>query len=64
MEISYSSNAKENDPTYEDEEIDHDDDQREDKYKTTIPEIVKVVPKRNKPSLKSEGDQGIEQKDA
>ena len=62
VEISYSSNKDENNPTYEEEEVDRDDDQRGKEEETNVAKTVKAVSKRNKPSLKSESDQGIEQK--
>ncbi|KAJ8423851.1 hypothetical protein Cgig2_024097 [Carnegiea gigantea] len=51
-------------PSYEDEEVDHNDNRKEGEEERMISEFVKAVPKRNKPSLKSEGHQGTEQKDA
>ena len=37
---------------------------KKEEEERTIPETIKVVAKRNKHSLKSEGHQGTEQKDA
>jgi len=62
MKISDSSVAEENDPAYKYEDIDHDDDQRDEEEETTIPETVKGIPTMSKDLLKSEVDQGIEQK--
>ncbi|KAJ8439004.1 hypothetical protein Cgig2_013000 [Carnegiea gigantea] len=55
---------EEKNPTYKDEEADHNDNKKEGKEESRIPKIVKPILKRNKPLLKSEGNQRIEQKDA
>jgi len=63
VENSDNLDEEENDPTHGEEEVNCDDDQREQEEENTIANTVKAILKRNKPSLKSEGDQGIEQKD-
>ncbi|KAJ8420268.1 hypothetical protein Cgig2_004593 [Carnegiea gigantea] len=56
IELSNSSNSKENHLTYECEEVDHDNDQIKAKEEVAIHEIVKAAQKRSKPSLQSKGD--------
>ncbi|KAJ8430876.1 LOW QUALITY PROTEIN: hypothetical protein Cgig2_011339 [Carnegiea gigantea] len=56
-ELSDGSNLKENDLTYECEEVNHDKDQAEGKEEATIHQSIKVDRKRNKPSLEYEGGQ-------
>ncbi|KAJ8439652.1 hypothetical protein Cgig2_021664 [Carnegiea gigantea] len=51
VELSYSSDSEENDPTYECEEVDHDDELIEAKEEVVIHETVKPAQKRNKQSL-------------
>jgi len=51
VELSNSSDSEENDPTYEYEEISHENDQIEAKEEVAIHKTVKAAPKRNKPSL-------------
>ena len=64
VEISNDLDEEENDPTYEEEQVNHDDDQTEEEEETTISNIVKAISNSNKPTLKSEGDHKIGQKDA
>ncbi|KAJ8421091.1 hypothetical protein Cgig2_025554 [Carnegiea gigantea] len=54
LKISKSLDAEQNNLSYEGEEVDHDDNRKEGEEERMIPEIVKDVPKRNKPSLKSQ----------
>jgi len=62
VEISNDSDEEENYPTYEEERVNGGDNQRENEEKTMISNIVKVVSKSNKPTLKFEGDHRIGKK--
>jgi len=64
VEISGRSDAKVNNPTYEDEEVDHNDNKKDGNEEGMILKTTKVVPKRSKPSSKSKGDRGTKQKHA
>ncbi|KAJ8430762.1 hypothetical protein Cgig2_009067 [Carnegiea gigantea] len=56
VEPSNSSDSEENDPTYECEEVNHENEQIEVKEEVAICQPIKAARKRNKPSLQSKGN--------
>jgi len=59
VEISNDFDEEENEPTYEEEHVNGDNDQRDEEEKTTISDIVRFVSNSNKPVLESKGDHRI-----
>ncbi|KAJ8430760.1 hypothetical protein Cgig2_009065 [Carnegiea gigantea] len=64
IHIPQSSDAAENMPTREHEDVDDNTNKKVGEEETHIQEAQKVVPKMKKTILKSEGKQPIEKKDA